>query len=48
MFCLLKVADRLAKGPKISLVYSSDLKRAYETAQIIAARCGGLNVGNLF
>ncbi|XP_062010928.1 phosphoglycerate mutase-like protein 4 isoform X2 [Rosa rugosa] len=38
------VGSRLAKDPKISLVYSSDLKRAYETAQIIAARCGGLNV----
>nr|XP_011464323.1 PREDICTED: phosphoglycerate mutase-like protein 4 [Fragaria vesca subsp. vesca] len=38
------VANRLSKDPKISLVYSSDLKRAYETAQIIAARCGGLNV----
>ncbi|KAM5576474.1 phosphoglycerate mutase-like protein 4 [Rosa sericea] len=38
------VGNRLSKDPKISLVYSSDLKRAYETAQIIAARCGGLNV----
>ncbi|XP_050372657.1 phosphoglycerate mutase-like protein 4 [Argentina anserina] len=38
------VADRLSKEDAISHVYSSDLKRAYETAQIIAARCGGLNV----
>ncbi|XP_068343816.1 phosphoglycerate mutase-like protein 4 [Pyrus communis] len=38
------VGNRLSKDPKISLVYSSDLSRAYETAQIIAARCGGLKV----
>ncbi|VVA09539.1 Hypothetical predicted protein [Prunus dulcis] len=38
------LGDRLSKEPKISLVYSSDLARAYETAQIIAARCGGLKV----
>ncbi|BBH06149.1 Phosphoglycerate mutase family protein [Prunus dulcis] len=38
----MKLGDRLSKEPKISLVYSSDLARAYETAQIIAARCGGL------
>lgn len=38
------VGDRLSKEPKISLVYSSDLARAYETAQIIAARCGGIQV----
>ncbi|CAL9026805.1 unnamed protein product [Prunus brigantina] len=31
------LGDRLSKEPKISLVYSSDLARAYETAQIIAA-----------
>ncbi|CAN6698397.1 unnamed protein product [Malus baccata var. baccata] len=38
------VGNRLSKDTKISLVYSSDLSRAYETAQIIAARCGGLKV----
>ncbi|KAE8655139.1 Phosphoglycerate mutase-like protein 4 [Hibiscus syriacus] len=36
------VADRLSKEPKISAVYSSDLKRALVTAETIAARCGGL------
>ncbi|PNX57304.1 putative phosphoglycerate mutase GpmB-like protein, partial [Trifolium pratense] len=30
--------------PKISAVYSSDLKRALETAQTIASKCGGLEV----
>ncbi|KAF8377510.1 hypothetical protein HHK36_030892 [Tetracentron sinense] len=34
------VADRLSKESKISAVYSSDLKRALETAQIIASSCG--------
>ncbi|GMH14768.1 hypothetical protein Nepgr_016609 [Nepenthes gracilis] len=38
------VAVRLSKEPNISVVYSSDLKRALETAEIIAARCGGLQV----
>ncbi|KAL5063926.1 hypothetical protein RYX36_025663 [Vicia faba] len=38
------VADRLSKEPKISAVYSSDLKRALETAETIASRCGGLEV----
>ncbi|XP_038718879.1 phosphoglycerate mutase-like protein 4 isoform X3 [Tripterygium wilfordii] len=38
------VADRLSKEPKISAVYSSDLKRALVTAEIIAASCGGLEV----
>ncbi|CAN6678630.1 unnamed protein product [Malus baccata var. baccata] len=38
------LGDRLSKDPKISLVYSSDLSQAYETAQIIASRCGGLKV----
>ncbi|KAJ0041348.1 hypothetical protein Pint_28103 [Pistacia integerrima] len=38
------VADRLAKEFKISVVYSSDLKRALETAQAIAKACGGLEV----
>ncbi|KNA24192.1 hypothetical protein SOVF_017860 [Spinacia oleracea] len=38
------VADRLSKEPNISAVYSSDLKRALETAETIASRCGGLEV----
>lgn len=38
------VADRLSREPNISAVYSSDLKRAFETAQIIATSCGGLEV----
>ncbi|XP_043707912.1 phosphoglycerate mutase-like protein 4 [Telopea speciosissima] len=38
------VADRLSKESKISAVYSSDLKRALETAQIIASHCGPLEV----
>ncbi|XP_058088657.1 phosphoglycerate mutase-like protein 4 isoform X2 [Magnolia sinica] len=33
------VADRLSKESKVSAVYSSDLKRALETAQIIAKSC---------
>lgn len=40
----LKVAHRLSKGPKISVVYSSDLKRALDTAETIASSCGGLQV----
>ncbi|XP_021274774.1 phosphoglycerate mutase-like protein 4 [Herrania umbratica] len=38
------VADRLSKEPKLSAVYSSDLKRALVTAETIAATCGGLEV----
>ncbi|XP_051140460.1 phosphoglycerate mutase-like protein 4 [Andrographis paniculata] len=34
------VAKRLSREPKISAVYSSDLKRAYETAEVIAKHCG--------
>ncbi|KAK4488367.1 hypothetical protein RD792_004128 [Penstemon davidsonii] len=34
------VAERLSREPKISAVYSSDLKRAFETAEIIAKSCG--------
>ncbi|RDX92894.1 Phosphoglycerate mutase-like protein 4, partial [Mucuna pruriens] len=39
-----RVADRLFKEPKIFAIYSSDLQRAFETAQIIAVKCGGLEV----
>nr|XP_027077489.1 phosphoglycerate mutase-like protein 4 [Coffea arabica]XP_027078174.1 phosphoglycerate mutase-like protein 4 [Coffea arabica] len=38
------VAERVSKEFKVSAVYSSDLKRAFETAQIIASSCGGLQV----
>ncbi|KAH7852476.1 hypothetical protein Vadar_025215 [Vaccinium darrowii] len=38
------VAHRLSRGPKISIVYSSDLKRALDTAETIASSCGGLQV----
>ncbi|KAL3833363.1 hypothetical protein ACJIZ3_008099 [Penstemon smallii] len=38
------VAERLSKEPTISAVYSSDLKRAFETAEIIAKSCGVLEV----
>ncbi|KAK6923013.1 Histidine phosphatase superfamily, clade-1 [Dillenia turbinata] len=38
------VAARLSKEPKVSVVYSSDLKRALETAQTVATICGGLEV----
>ncbi|KAJ0024769.1 hypothetical protein Pint_08849 [Pistacia integerrima] len=34
------VANRISKEMKISAVYSSDLKRAMETAHIIANTCG--------
>ncbi|XP_057986033.1 phosphoglycerate mutase-like protein 4 isoform X2 [Hevea brasiliensis] len=40
----IQVAARLSREPKISAVYSSDLKRALETAETIAACCGGLEV----
>jgi probable phosphoglycerate mutase len=43
-YFIMQVADRLSKEPKISAVYSSDLKRALETAQTIASRCGELEV----
>ncbi|EPS74056.1 phosphoglycerate mutase, partial [Genlisea aurea] len=36
----LAVAERLSMEPKISAVYSSDLRRASETAEIIARHCG--------
>ncbi|KAI9113624.1 hypothetical protein K1719_015551 [Acacia pycnantha] len=38
------VAERLFREPKVFAVYSSDLQRAYETAQLIATKCGGLEV----
>ncbi|KAL7604958.1 hypothetical protein Lser_V15G20220 [Lactuca serriola] len=38
------VAERLSGESKISAIYSSDLKRALETAETIANRCGGLQV----
>lgn len=38
------VAERLSKEPKISAVYSSDLRRALDTAEMIATSCGGLEV----
>ncbi|CAA0840932.1 Phosphoglycerate mutase-like protein 4 [Striga hermonthica] len=34
------VAERISREPKISAVYSSDLKRAFYTAEIIAKSCG--------
>ncbi|KAK3025239.1 hypothetical protein RJ639_044587 [Escallonia herrerae] len=34
------VADRISKEKATSAVYSSDLKRAVETAKIIASNCG--------
>ncbi|CAI0554085.1 unnamed protein product, partial [Linum tenue] len=38
------VADRLSRECKVSAVYSSDLKRAFDTAQAIADRCGSIEV----
>ncbi|XP_056169803.1 phosphoglycerate mutase-like protein 4 isoform X2 [Syzygium oleosum] len=38
------VADRLSKEGEISAIYSSDLKRATETAELIAIACGGVEV----
>lgn len=38
------LADRHSREPKIDAVYSSDLKRAFETAQMIAKSCGVLEV----
>lgn len=40
----MEVTERLSKNLKVSAVYSSDLQSAYETAEIIAAKCGGLEV----
>ena len=40
----MKVAERLGKEPKLNAVYSSDLKRAFDTAQMIAQSCGVLKV----
>ncbi|KAL9229755.1 hypothetical protein vseg_005189 [Gypsophila vaccaria] len=38
------VAERLSREPDITAVYSSDLKRALDTAEMIAAKCHGLEV----
>ncbi|XP_030466888.1 phosphoglycerate mutase-like protein 4 [Syzygium oleosum] len=38
------VGERLSREGKISAIYSSDLKRAFETANSIATACGGLEV----
>nr|AFK37135.1 unknown [Lotus japonicus] len=38
------VADRLSRESKVSIIYSSDLQRAFETAQVIASKCGGVEV----
>ncbi|KAA3461292.1 phosphoglycerate mutase-like protein 4 isoform X1 [Gossypium australe] len=34
------LAERLSRVPEISAIYSSDLKRALETAETIVATCG--------
>lgn len=39
-----QVADRLSREPNISAIYSSDLKRALETAETIASKYGRLEV----
>lgn len=41
---LLKLAGRLSSLSKVDAVYSSDLKRAFNTAEIIAEGCGVLEV----
>lgn len=38
------LAERLSKEHEVSAIYSSDLKRALNTAEMIATRCGGLEV----
>ncbi|XP_020222011.1 phosphoglycerate mutase-like protein 4 [Cajanus cajan] len=38
------VGERLSRESKATIIYSSDLQRASETAQIIASKCGGLEV----
>ncbi|KAH6788251.1 Phosphoglycerate mutase family protein [Perilla frutescens var. hirtella] len=38
------LAERLSRESKVDVVYSSDLKRAFETAQMIAESCGVLEV----
>lgn len=39
-----EVGDRLSREPKPSVIYTSDLQRASETAQIIASKCGRVEV----
>lgn len=41
-----EVGDRLSREPKPSVIYTSDLQRASETAQIIASKCGRVEVSN--
>ncbi|KAL8144260.1 hypothetical protein V2J09_017292 [Rumex salicifolius] len=38
------VADRLSREADISAIYTSDLRRALDTANMIATRCGGIQV----
>ncbi|KAG8474688.1 hypothetical protein CXB51_031145 [Gossypium anomalum] len=38
------LAERLSRVPEISVIYSSDLKRALETAETIVATCGKFDV----
>ncbi|KAB1998247.1 hypothetical protein ES319_D12G076200v1 [Gossypium barbadense] len=38
------LAERLSRVPEISAIYSSDLKRALETAETIVATCGKFEV----
>ncbi|XP_030466894.2 phosphoglycerate mutase-like protein 4 [Syzygium oleosum] len=38
------VSERLSREGKITAIYSSDLKRALETANLIATACGGLEI----
>jgi broad specificity phosphatase PhoE len=44
----IEVGDRLSRESKLSVIYSSDLQRASETAEIIASKCGGVEVSNCY